>query len=416
METAGYRKDLQYYKFCLYGFFKNLRFFDPFLILFFLDKGITFLEIGLLYSVREIVIMLMEIPSGIISDIFGRRKTLIISFLCYILSFVILYFSPNYITVMIAMIIFAIGDAFRTGVHKAMIFNYLKINNWGHHKVDYYGNTRSWSQAGSAVSALIAAAIVFISGDYKIIFIASVIPYMADMILVYSYPKYLDGEVSIISTQRIKQRFSKVIQGFVNTISSFKFIATLTNLSIYTGYYRVVKDYVQPIIKQVALTFPFLVYLNDEKRIAVIIGIIYSLLFLLSAIASRNSGAFTKLFTNLRKPMNFTLIFGFSVGITIGLSFLLGVYIWSIAGFIIIIILENLRKPIGVGLIADLSKDDAMATTLSLTSQAKSIFAAIIAPAIGWIADIYNPGISVAIVSIILMLLIPVFFLRKASE
>ncbi len=47
-------KDRQYYKFCFYGFLKNLRFFEAFLLLFFLESGLTFLQIGWLYAVREI--------------------------------------------------------------------------------------------------------------------------------------------------------------------------------------------------------------------------------------------------------------------------------------------------------------------------------------------------------------------------
>lgn len=74
---SHFKKDFQYYKFCLYGFFKNLRFFDVFLMLFFLEKGISYVEIGILYSAREIAILTMEIPSGVISDALGRRKTLI---------------------------------------------------------------------------------------------------------------------------------------------------------------------------------------------------------------------------------------------------------------------------------------------------------------------------------------------------
>ena len=35
MEHLHIVKDKQYYKFCMYGFFKNLKFFEPFFILFF---------------------------------------------------------------------------------------------------------------------------------------------------------------------------------------------------------------------------------------------------------------------------------------------------------------------------------------------------------------------------------------------
>ena len=49
-------KNLQYYKFCLYGFFKNLRLFEAFLILFLLDNGMSYVQIGVLYSIREITL------------------------------------------------------------------------------------------------------------------------------------------------------------------------------------------------------------------------------------------------------------------------------------------------------------------------------------------------------------------------
>ena len=37
-----YKKDLQYAKFSAYGFLKNLKLFEPFLILFLLEKNLSF--------------------------------------------------------------------------------------------------------------------------------------------------------------------------------------------------------------------------------------------------------------------------------------------------------------------------------------------------------------------------------------
>lgn len=411
--SSSYTKDLQYYKFCLYGFFKNLRFFDIFLMLFFLDKGISFLEIGLLYSTREIIILLMEIPSGIISDAMGRRRTLIASFLVYILSFVSFYFSDGLGSFFIAMILFAFADAFRSGIHKSMIFQYLKINNWSNHKVDYYGHTRSWSQSGSAISSLIAASFVFYFEKYDVIFIASVIPYLVNMALIYSYPVYLDGEIVKLSGNKIMQKFDLVITATLHTMRHFSFFKTLTNLTLYTGYYKAVKDYIQPLLKYVALSIPFLTFLNNEKKIAVITGVIYFFLYILTAISSKYSGAFTGFFSKNNKPMNYTLLFGLLIGGITGLSYYIGLYILPIIGFVVIMVIENLRKPIGIGLIADISKDESMATTLSITSQAKSLIAAIVAPAIGWFADIYNPSMGIVIVSVILIIALPAYWLES---
>ena len=142
--VADFKRDLQYWKFSFYGFVKNLQFFDPFLVLFFREMGISFFQIGILYSVREIVTNITEIPTGVVADTLGRRSAMIFAFGCYIVSFALFYFFPSYVVYLGAMIAFALGESFRSGTHKAMIMEYLKQNGMTDQKVAYYGHTRSW--------------------------------------------------------------------------------------------------------------------------------------------------------------------------------------------------------------------------------------------------------------------------------
>jgi len=143
------------YRFSLYGFLKNLRFFEPFIILLFREDGLSFLQIGLLYSIRDIATNIMEIPSGIYADAFGRRKSMLFSFSAYIVSFIVFYLFSGFYPFAVAMVLFAVGEAFRTGTHKALILEYLNIKGMKNQKVSYYGRTRSASQSGSAVNSLI---------------------------------------------------------------------------------------------------------------------------------------------------------------------------------------------------------------------------------------------------------------------
>ncbi|MFH0999384.1 MAG: MFS transporter, partial [Bacteroidota bacterium] len=185
-------KNKQFYQFCAYGFLKNLRFFDPFLLLFFLSKGFSYIDIGLLYAVREIGFVLTEIPSGIFADAFGRKKSLIFSYIAYLVSFLAFYLSDSFLPVAFAMLLFSLGESFRSGTHKAMIFSYLEHNNWTKYKTDYYGNTRACSQMGSAVSAALAAIIVILSPKLELIFLFSIIPYLFGLINLALYPNYID--------------------------------------------------------------------------------------------------------------------------------------------------------------------------------------------------------------------------------
>jgi len=409
-------RNKQYYKFGLYGFFKNLRFYESFLILFFLEKGIDYLKIGILYSIREITIVILEVPSGLIADVLGRKKTLIASFLLYILSFVTFYFSQHYFLMVVAMILFAVADALRSGVHKAMIFQYLKIRNKSHEKAEYYGHTRSWSQTGSAISALVAGGMVFYYGSYKIIFAASVIPYLLDMILIWSYPAILDGETRTLRTASIMARFSLVLKAFAQSFKSLVFLRSLTSLSLHTGYYKAVKDYIQPVIMGLALSIPILTQIKDKQKTALLVGIIYFFIYLMTAWTSRHAGRFHKRFHGYHRSMNLTILTGFAVGILSGFCFFEHWFVAAVIGFLAIMMIENLRKPIGVAYVADQSMDESMASILSVQSQAQSLFAAIVALVIGFTAQLAGPGIGITLTSLLLLLAGPLYLLKAEKK
>lgn len=409
-------RNLQYYKFSLYGFLKNLRFYESFLILFFLEKGLDYLKIGALYSIRELTIALFEIPSGLIADALGRKKTMIASFFLYIVSFVIFYYSQHYLLMVVAMVFYAMADALRSGVHKAMIFQYLKITRQDDQKAEYYGHTRSWSQTGSAISALVAGAMVLYYGSYKIIFAASAIPYLLDMLLIWSYPAVLDGEKSTMQLQSLSEKFKAVLTAFVDSFKQLVFIRSLTSLSLHTGYYKAIKDYIQPVIMAFALGLPFFTGMQEKQKTALLVGVLYFVIYLLTAWTSRHAGRFQNLFNEYARPLNLSIVFGMLAGLVAGLFFFIHWYWAAILGFVVIMMVENLRKPVGVAYVAEQSHDEAMTSILSVQSQAQSLFAAIIAFLIGWAAEKVGPGLGIAIISFLLLGLRPVFWLHQESK
>lgn len=414
--SSGFTKDIQYYKFCMYGFLKNLRFFEPFLILFLLEKEISFFQIGTLYAVREILINILEIPSGVFADVLGRKRSLMTSFLFYIISFVIFFYSQEFYFMLVAIIFYAIGDAFRTGTHKAMIFEYLRLNSWEDQRANYYGNTRSWSQIGSAISSLAAAAIVFYSGNYSSIFLYSILPYLADFLLIASYPNALNGETSKLMNTNLKQEFLKIIRDFVFAFKHIKVLKAISNLSVHSGFHRAIKDYLQPVIQTFALSIPVLFYLSDKQKTAVLIGVLYFIVYLLTAVASRKAGAFKDKTKSNAHALNITMYVGFSMAFISGLLFHYTFYMISIVLYLIIFLVENLRNPIGIEHVSNLFNDKVLATALSTNSQAKSLLAALMAPVLGFFADQYGIGISLMLLALILMLLSPLYFIQKKNS
>jgi len=393
-------KNTQYYKFCLYGFLKNFRFFDAFFILFLVDKGLTYTEIGMLYAIREIVINLFEIPSGIIADTYGRRNTLAFSFLIFILSFIVFYFSNSFWIFLFAFVFFGIADAFRSGTHKGMIMDYLKLNHWEDQKINYYGHTRSWSQKGSALSALMAGLIVFYSGNYESIFLYSIIPYLLNFLLILSYPQNLNHSMK---KDKNKSRLLNTMKSFTIIIKQPRVLQIIHTSAVHTAYIKAVKDYIQPLLLHIALIIPLLLSMNAEKKSGIFIGMIYFIIYLLSSAASKVAGRVAK---SPRQNIPYlTLIIGFGSGLACGLFYYFDLWFLSLIAFVAIFIIENIRKPILTGYISDHVPNELLTSVLSAQSLLKTLITALLALAFGIIADHYGIGISFILISLLLLVI-----------
>lgn len=407
---AGFAKNGQYYKFSMYGFLKNLRFFDAFFILFLVEKGLPYTQIGILYAVREIVINVLEVPSGFVADTYGRKTALLGSFLAYIVSFGIFYLSGSFGLFLAAFVFYGIGDAFRSGTHKAMIMDYLKINDWEDQKINYYGHTRSWSQMGSALSSLIAGVLVFYTGNYTHVFLYSIVPYLVNFGLILSYPRQLNYS----SDGKGNTRGLKVADTFKSFFKVIKFksvIRIINTTAVHSAFLKAVKDYIQVLMVNVIVLIPFMKGIDTEKKNGIFIGIIYFVIYLLTSRASAVSSRFAV--NNKRNIALLTLLAGLGLGVLSGAFYIGSIWVPALIAFIGIYIVENIRKPILTGFIADEVPNSILASVISAQSLLKTMMTAVIAVGFGALADHFNLGIAFIAVSLLLALisvLLRIFF------
>lgn len=374
-------------KFSGYGFLKNLRFFEPFLYLFFLENGLSYFQIGVLIAIREIFVNLFEIPSGAIADLTGRRRAMVFSFSSYIFSFLGFYFFSGFLLFIPAMVLFASGEAFRSGTHKSMIMEYLDIQGKRDQQVSYYGKTRSASRLGSALSALLAALIVFYRGNYNVVFLASLLPYSLDLLLMLTYPSELDGDMSNskLSLSRMVNQFKS---SFGSIFSTEEMGKVLVNASIFDSLFKIGKDYLQPIIKTQALTLPVLLMIEDgQSRTSILIGIVYFFIYLNSFVSSRKSAELMERVGSMAKSLNRLLWADVLLFFTAGIGVMVDSLLIPVVSFLLFYTLYNLRKPMVVGFLGTRIESKERATILSVHSQLRSIFGIVIAPTFGLLAD-----------------------------
>ncbi len=403
-----------FYKFAFYGFLKNLRLFEPFLYLFFLAAHLSYVEIGALISIREISTTILEIPTGVYADAFGRRKSMLMSMTSYMISFALFFLFPYFWIFAIAMVLYALGDAYRTGTHKAMILEYLKIKGIRDKKVEYYGSTRAYSQLGSAVNSLLAAAVVFYSGNYRYIFLLTILPYIFNFFNLATYPPELDGEiVGKVERRKIKEQLKSTLQDFISMFKNKIVLKAIMNSTIFSSSYEATKDYLQPVLQTFALSLPIFLFLSGKQRTAVVVGIVYFFIYLLTSYSSKNAYKIASRIGNLGRAINLTLLLAGIFLIFAGLFYHIDLYLLSILFFLLLYVFHNIRRPMNVGYISDQIKSRVMASGLSVESQVKTILASGLALLMGFLADLFGVGMALLLTGLVILIISPPFFVEE---
>ena len=91
-------------------------------------RGFSLTQIGLAETIFHLTSFLFEIPSGIIADVFGRRRSMIASQCMSAAASIAMLLSNSMDGVCIGMALSALGYNFATGAREALAFETLKQN------------------------------------------------------------------------------------------------------------------------------------------------------------------------------------------------------------------------------------------------------------------------------------------------
>lgn len=136
-----------------------------FIIYQMLGIGLTLPQVLIGETVLAAVIFVLELPSGVFADVFGRKKTLIIQSLFMMASVFVFLISEGLLGVIIAQVLFGTAVALYSGTHESIFFDTLKsLKREKSHKKEK-GQYRMFNQIFSIVGTISAGlfASVFIS-------------------------------------------------------------------------------------------------------------------------------------------------------------------------------------------------------------------------------------------------------------
>ena len=150
----------------LYGF----SFFDQFMIVIALwvpylaTQGIGMRQFMEMQALFALVILCGEVPSGLLSDLWGRKKTLLLGSTLKAVSFSLLPLCSSYESFLFYHLMMGIALSMISGGDVALLYDsYLAAGGEKSRGTAILGNEKLAAQSGTAVSALVGGAVVTLS-------------------------------------------------------------------------------------------------------------------------------------------------------------------------------------------------------------------------------------------------------------
>lgn len=107
------------------AFFSELMFLIPIYIAF-QNQYLTLTQMGLLASTRYVLMFLMELPTGVFADIWGRKISCAIGAILDSAGLMIIAFFPSSFWIIVGTLVRAIGESALSGANTALIYDTLK--------------------------------------------------------------------------------------------------------------------------------------------------------------------------------------------------------------------------------------------------------------------------------------------------
>lgn len=351
----------------------------PVVVLFYQSNNMGMHEIFVLKAIYSIAIVAMEIPSGWMADVWGRKKTLILGSILGSLGFLIYSFSYGFWAFAMAEIVLGIGHSFVSGADSAMLYDSLKAEQETPKYIREEGRITSVGNFAEAVAGIAGGFLAAISLRtpfyFQFVVAAIAIPAAFTMI-----------EPKVHSKEHIHS-IGLLFQNIRKTFTSDQDLRISILISAVTGTATLTFAwFVQPFFEAIGLPVEMF-------------GISWTALNLTVGISSVFSHKVAEFFG--RKWSLLLIIFLLSAGyIFTGTT----ISYWGFVFLFLFYLVRGIATPIFKNYINEYTESEVRATMLSVRNFIIRIVFAGIGPLLGWITDHINLSSAFILAGILYLL------------
>jgi len=375
------------------AFLGGIELVGPFMIPFFKDwGGLNQTQIQSLQSWFMLWIFILEIPTGLIGDVKGRKFSVLMSDFMMILGPIVYALIPDFRMFLLAEFIFAVGIAFKSGAREALLYDTVKEKGFAKE----YGRISNIESNLGLIGMIVGSALGGLLIRYvelNELFMMWAIPFAISFILILLFvkePKYAVKELSpsylktfkVAMMQLKNNRKLRKIALYSMVLASITYFVIWLNQNVLLevgivtedlGPYRIVLLVAEIIFS--TFIIELLARTKDKRRILIVSVMLTALGFLVTVIP------------NYWGAMLFIVLAG---GIGVKLRTILSVFI----------------NP--------LIEAEQRATVLSGISMIRQIILVVINPLVGFMVDV-NLGLTLGVLGLITVV-IGLFMTPKNQE
>lgn len=347
----------------------------PIIVLFYNENGLNMKDILVLQGIYSISIVVLEIPSGYMADLWGRKKTIIYGSILGFVGYLIYCFSFNFWGFMFAEIILGVGQSFISGADSALLFETLANQKKQEQYVKHEGRLAAFGNLAEAIAGITGGLLATASLRF---------PFYAQTFVAFIA---IPASIMLIEPVTVKKISNK-----------YKYIFEIINYSLFTNNKLKWNIIFSSIVGCSTLTMAWFVqpFMKDINIPISWFGVIWTILNLSVAVTSFYILSIKKLFGDKLLIISIAIILSLSY-ILVGFSnsFLGLFFIW------IFYLFRGIATPLLKEYINILSPSEMRATILSIRNFLIRIIFAVTAPFFGYINDIYSLSTTLILAGII---------------
>ena len=177
-----------------FNFFLDFRPYAPVAIIYFALVTDSYALALAVYSVAHVAAAMFEVPTGIFSDLVGRKKTFICGAIASTLSIVFYALGGSFVMLAVGGAMEGLARAFYSGNNDAFLYDTLKDHHKEKELPEWLGKTGAMFQVGLGISAIIGGFIA--DASLSIVMWLSVVPQLVTVFLALGIQEPKNRETS----------------------------------------------------------------------------------------------------------------------------------------------------------------------------------------------------------------------------